>query len=226
MKKMDKIVCVSKSTANDFALAHPEIASKIDYCYNFHDVEKIKLLLKTEPQVKFDKNKLNCFSANRLTKEKAVPRAIKAFAPVLKNNSDVVWYIAGDGGDRAECERLISELGLDNQVILLGAIDNPYPYMKNCNLYILASLQEAAPMVYGEAMICKAPIFTTENISAKEMVPTDFGLICENSEEGLKNAFDKLLSNRELIKQYKQNLDNYDYTNIRSIEKIKELIAK
>ena len=42
MKKMDKLVCVSKSTANNFAMWHPEIAGKIDYCYNFHEIEKIK----------------------------------------------------------------------------------------------------------------------------------------------------------------------------------------
>ncbi len=226
MKKMDKLVCVSQSTAKDFAREHSEIADKVDYCYNFHDIEKIKTLLNEEPKVKFDNNKLNFFSANRLTKEKAVPRAIKAFAPVLRDNQDVAWYIAGDGNDRAECENLIAQNELENQIILLGALDNPYPYMKQCDLYILASLAEAAPMVYGEAMICKAPIFTSNNLSAVEMVPSEFGLICENSEQGLRSGFNKLLSDRNLIKEYKQNLESFDYTNNRSVDKIKELIAK
>ena len=81
-------------------------------------------------------------------------------------------------------------------------------------------------MVYGEAMVCKAPIFTTENISSAEMVPSEFGLICENSEQGLRSGFNKLLSDRNLIKEYKQNLESFDYTNNRSVDKIKELIAK
>ncbi|MBE6701166.1 MAG: glycosyltransferase [Ruminococcaceae bacterium] len=226
MVKMDKLVCVSSATAKNFAFMHPILADKIDYCYNFQDIERIKMLSESEPNIYFDKSKFNCFSASRLTAQKAMPRAIRAFAPVLHKNPDVVWYIAGDGSDRAECERLILDNGLCDQVILLGALDNPYPYMKQCDLYILPSLSEAAPMVYGEAMICKAPIFTSNTISAAEMVPEKFGFICENTEEGLRNGFEKLLSNRDLLQLYKQNLDGYDYTNIHSIEKVNKLIEK
>ncbi len=226
MAKMDKLVCVSGATAEHFASTHPVLADKIGYCYNFQDIERIKILSRSEPTVKFDKSKFNCFSANRLTAQKAVPRAIKAFASVLKENPDVVWYIAGDGSDRAECERLILENGLSEQIILLGALDNPYPYMRQCDLYILPSVSEAAPMVYGEAMICKAPIFTSNTLSTAEMVPEELGLICENSEEGLRNGLEKLLSNREILKAYKQNFDTYNYTNSRSVEKVETLIGK
>lgn len=224
MKNMDKLVCVSQSTAKGFSLAHPTLAEKIDYCYNFHDIEKIKTLSLTTPSLQFSPCKFNCFSASRLSPQKAIPRGIRSLAPILQKNPDVVWYIAGDGSDCAECERLILENGLKNQIVLLGALDNPYPYMKHCDLYILPSLSEAAPMVFGEAMTCKAPIFTTATLSAREMVPEEFGLICENSEEGLRNGFEKLLENRELLKTYKKNLENYDYTNDHSLEKIEKLV--
>lgn len=226
MKKMDKLVCVSNSTAKHFASVHPMLANKIDYCYNFHDIERIKMLSDKEPQNLLDKNKFNCFSASRLTAQKAIPRAIRAFAPVMIKNPDVVWYIAGDGSDRAECEQLIYENGLRDRIILLGSLDNPYPYMKRCDLYILPSLSEAAPMVYGEAMICKIPILTSNTVSAVEMVSKEFGLICDNSEEGLRSGFESLILNRELLKVYKQKLDAYDYTNNRSVEKINMLIGE
>ena len=226
MKKMDKLVCVSNATAKHFASVHSELADKIDYCYNFHDIDRIKSLSNGELKIAFDKNKFNCFSASRLTSQKAIPRAIRAFSTVLHKNPDVVWYIAGDGSDRAECERLISDNGLDEQIVLLGSLDNPYPYMKQCELYILPSLSEAAPMVYGEAMVCKTPIFTSNTISAAEMVPKEFGMICENSEEGLRKGFEMLLSKRELLKTYKQRLNVYDYTNSRSVEKINILIGE
>ena len=226
MKKMDKIVCVSKATAENFASVHPVLAEKVDYCYNFQDIERIKSLSCCEPKVEFDKNKFNCFSASRLTSQKAIPRAIRAFAPVLRQHPDVKWYIAGDGNERAECEQLIKQENLVDQIVLLGSIDNPYPYMKRCDLYIQPSIYEAAPMVYGEAMICKTPIFTTNTISTFEMVPEDFGLICENSEDGLRSGLEKLLSNREILKVYNQNLEGYDYTNSPSIEKMKMLIGE
>lgn len=226
MKKMDRLVCVSKGTADNFIKCHPMLENKVEYCYNFQDIERIIELSSRDEKIAHNEGEFMCFSACRLTSQKAIPRAIRAFAPVLRQHPDVKWYIAGDGNERAECEQLIKQENLVDQIVLLGSIDNPYPYMKRCDLYIQPSIYEAAPMVYGEAMICKTPIFTTNTISTFEMVPEDFGLICENSEDGLRSGLEKLLSNREILKVYNQNLEGYDYTNSPSIEKMKMLIGE
>lgn len=224
MKKMNKLVCVSKGTADNFIKCHPMFKNKVEYCYNFHDIERILELSSNDEKIVPCKGELVCFSACRLTAQKAIPRAIRAFAPVLHEHRYVKWYIAGDGNERAECEQLIKQENLIDQIVLLGAIDNPYPYMKRCDLYIQPSIYEAAPMVYGEALICKCPIFTTENISSSEMVDNRYGVICENSENGLRTSLSDLLSNRDMITEMRNNLKTYQYTNDICHEQIMKLM--
>ncbi len=223
MELMTKIICVSKGTADVFKKRHPDLKVPIDYCYNMHDIERILRLSKEKAEVDISKDTFNCFSACRFAPQKAMPRAIKALAPVLKNNPDVRWYIAGDGPEMPKVKQLIEELSLEDSVVLLGSLSNPYPYFTKCDLYIQPSIYEAAPMVYGEAMICKIPIFTTENISAYEMVPPEYGVICENSEDGLRNEFAKLIENRDLVSEFKNNLENIEYSNRGIIEKLDSL---
>jgi glycosyltransferase involved in cell wall biosynthesis len=80
-------------------------------------------------------------------------------------------------------------------------------------------------MVYGEAMICKIPILTTDNISAQEMVPSAFGIICENSEEGLKNSFAQIIRNRGMVAEMKKNLEANEYSNQGILEKLDSLFT-
>lgn len=225
MEKMTKIICVSKGTADVFAKRHPNLKVPIDYCYNMHDIERILEFSKEKIDIEIQTDKFNCFSACRFGPQKAMPRAIRALTPVLKEHTDVRWYIAGDGEDMVEVKRLVSEYGIEESVILLGSIANPYPYFAKCDLYIQPSIYEAAPMVYGEAIICKIPILTTDNISAEEMVPSDYGIICENSEEGLREAFLKIIEDRGIVSQIKKNLEAGQYSNQGIIEKLDSLFA-
>ena len=104
--------------------------------------------------------------------------------------------------------------------------DNPFSYMKNCDLFILPSIYEAAPMVYGEALICKAPIFTTVNVSSYEMLDEKFSYICENSIDGMRAGLDYILSNRKIVETFKENLLEYNQTNNLSYQKFEELTRK
>lgn len=224
MKKMNKLVCVSKGTADNFIKCHPMFENKVEYCYNFQDIDRILELSSNDEKIVQCEGELVCFSACRLTSQKAIPRAIRAFAPVLHQHQAVKWYIAGDGNERAECEQLIKQESLGDQIVLLGAINNPYPYMKRCDLYIQPSIYEAAPMVYGEALICKCPILTTENISSSEMVDNKYGVICENSENGLRTGLNNLLTNRGAIAEMRNHMKTFRYTNDICREQIEKLV--
>lgn len=224
MEKMTKIVCVSKGTADIFKKRHPDLKIPVDYCYNMQDIGRIQRLKDEKQEIPFSDECFNCFSACRLSPQKAIPRAVRAFAPVLKRFPDIRWYIAGDGEDLSEVKRLVSENRLENSVILLGSLSNPYPYFAKCDLYIQPSIYEAAPMVYGEAIICKTPILTTDNISALEMVKPEYGVVCENSEDGLRNTFCMMAENRENVIKLKTHLELNEFSNQEAIDKINLLI--
>jgi glycosyltransferase involved in cell wall biosynthesis len=225
MEKMTRIVCVSQGTAKVFSQRHPHLKVPIDYCYNIQNIDRILHLSGQEMPTAISGEHFNCFSACRFSPQKDIPRAVRALAPTLKSHPDVRWYIAGEGAELSEVKQLIAEYGLEESVILLGSLANPYPYFANCDLYIQPSIYEAAPMVYGEAMICKIPILTTDNISAQEMVPSAFGIICENSEEGLKNSFAQIIRNRGMVAEMKKNLEANEYSNQGILEKLDSLFT-
>ena len=65
---------------------------------------------------------------------------------------------------------------------MVGNKENPYPYIKNASCFLLPSLHEAAPMVFGEASSLGVPVLTTETCSAIELVQSrGIGYVVENS---------------------------------------------
>lgn len=219
--KMDKIICVSKSLMDSFAKKNPALNDKMDFCYNFMLYDSIieKSLLVQE--VPYPEKCFICFSACRLTTVKAITRAIYALAPVFKNNSDVVWYIAGDGPERGKIESAIKECGLSDQIVLIGMQKNPYTYIKNADLTLNVSYNEAAPMIFMESKALGTPIFATCTSSAKELLHDGIdSFICDNSEEGLVEKFNMIINNRKMIIEARENLKSYHGSNADALNKI------
>ncbi len=131
--------------------------------------------------------------------------------------------IAGDGVDRENIVKKIEEYNLEDQIILLGNLSNPYAYMKKCDLLMNVSYHEAAPMVFLEAKALNTPVFATETLSAREMIKDEVeGFICENSLDGIRNKFAYLVQNKELVKSMKENNQfNLETLNEEMIDKIK-----
>lgn len=62
---------------------------------------------------------------------------------------------------------------------------NPYVYMKQADYVVVSSYHEAAPMVFDEAKTLGVPVIATETTSAREMLGEQYGIVCDNSTEGL-----------------------------------------
>lgn len=224
-QKMDKVVCVSKSLMEHFAKAYPELSNKMDYCYNFmlYDVIKEKGLERQE--IEYPANKFICFSACRLTEEKALVRGVSALSEVMKAHNEIVWYIAGDGVERNNIEKAIASHGLEQQIILIGNQPNPYPYIRNANLVLNVSYHEAAPMVFFESKALGTPVFSTRTSSATELLSDKIdSFICENSEDGIRDQFAWIIENKQYVENAKIQLATYYASNEASMLKIKKLI--
>lgn len=224
-KKMDKIVCVSKSLMNNFSRAHTDLSNIMDYCYNFMLYGEIKEKAEAPQEIAFPADKFICFSACRLAPEKALPRSISALSDMFKKHPEVVWYIAGDGVERENIEKAIKENGLEQQIILIGHQSNPYPYICNANLVLNVSYHEAAPMVFLESKSLGTPVFATKTSSAEELLNNNVdSFICENSEKGIHDTFSYLMENKSLISNAREVLKDYKASNEESLLKIKDFI--
>jgi glycosyltransferase involved in cell wall biosynthesis len=93
---------------------------------------------------------------------------------------------------------------------MLGFTENPYPYFKNSDFYILSSRYEGFPTVLFEAITLKKNIIATDVSGVREMLENGkLGLIVENSEEGIYEGMKKALTNPEYFEKYQENLKDY-----------------
>ena len=124
-------------------------------------------------------------------------------------------------------ENLKTELGVDETAEMVGFTDNPYPYFKAADFYVLSSRYEGFPTVLFEAIILRKNIIATEVSGVNEMLENGkLGLIVENSEEGIYKGMKKALTEPEFFEPYQENLKDYKmpFNLENSVNKIMKII--
>lgn len=99
-------------------------------------------------------------AAGRLRPQKDFPTLLRAFR-ALRESRMARLLILGEGPGRPELEALVHELGLDDDVRLMGHTDNPYRYFASAAAFVLSSRWEGLPTVLVEALSCGAPVIAT-----------------------------------------------------------------
>ncbi len=100
-------------------------------------------------------------SVGRLSREKDFPTLLRAFA-LVKQEISAQLMILGEGRDRPLLEQIVKQLNLHGAVAMPGFVENPYPYMRHANLFVLSSLWEGFGLVLVEAMACGTPVVSTD----------------------------------------------------------------
>ena len=223
-KQFDAIAACSEGWRDAFLRVFPQFANNTSVVYNCHDYDRIYRLSHSYPVI-LPNAGLHILTVARFGKEKGIPRAIMAFASLGEKNRDVVYHIIGDGAQFPESASLISELGLTEKVILHREMKNPYGYMRACDLLLIPSFSEAAPLVIGEAACLGTPVLSTMTSSADEMITrTGFGWVCENSPDGIKAGLERLIDNPEMIREKNKELQTGRFDNEYAIRQFSDLI--
>lgn len=222
--KYDKIICVSKSCAEMCAKCYPQLKDKVDYLYNPIDCDEILIKSQENLRLKKIEDKVNIITVARLSEEKGILRALGVCKKLIESGSDnFCWHILGDGIERIAIEKYIEENKMQSHVILYGNQKNPYPFIKQADLFLLCSYHEAAPVVFAESMMLSTPILTTNVISSTELVGNK-GFICGNNESDMYNALEDLLRNPIKIQEKREKLKDYKYNNKKIKEKFDQII--
>ncbi|MDV2887565.1 glycosyltransferase, partial [Alkalihalophilus pseudofirmus] len=117
----------------------------------------------------------------RLTPEKGQDNLIKAFAKFNQGYRNSKLYILGEGPLRKDLSDLIQELNLEEDVFLVGQVDNPFYIMDKCNCFVLSSHYEGQPMVLLETMTLGMHIITTDIVANRTVLEQGrYGLLVEN----------------------------------------------
>ena len=218
LNKFDKIYCVSKSCSEQINELVEELSSKTDFLYNTQRNDII--LEKSNENIKvYNTKTTNLVMVSRLEEEKAHMRFLPIVKRLREEGCEFNLHIIGDGSLRGEIESYILENNMLDYVKMYGQQSNPFPYVREADLFILVSYYEAAPMVYNEAQLLHTPVFTTNIVSAEEMVG-EKGFICNNTEQDIYDSLKEILTNKKLIKDKKTKLKNYTYDNDEIVRKL------
>ena len=99
--------------------------------------------------------------------------------------------------------------------------ENPYPYMRSCDIYIQPSYEEALGLTIVEAQkLCK-PVVTTATVGGKKLVADrKTGLISEIDAVSLSQNIETLLCDKNLYNLILSNLNSIDDSD--ELEKFKK----
>lgn len=202
--RMDGIVCVSQVALDSFCRRYPSLAKRTALIYNFYDTKDI--LQKGSEPYTFEGLRPVLLSVGRMTEQKKYLRFLDVLARLRDEGFDFSWHVLGDGIQRPEIEKKIKDLGLSDRVYLHGLTDNPYKYMKNCDLFVLPSGWEGFPTVTVEAKLLGCPVLATDVAGIREqLIHGKTGWITDNDEETIYKDLRHLLRSPALLQQLRTN---------------------
>ena len=218
------IVSVSYSAVHSFNSIYPELKDRTKCIYNLIDCSYI--LRQSSQDVNFEKqgNCFNLISVGRFVAVKQfglIPQIVQKLKLLTKKS--FCWYIVGDGNERNMVESVISSMGLDKNIKILGAKDNPYPYFKQSDLYVCTSLSESFSYTIAESKTLHVPVLTNDFPVANEVVSPNEGWIC-NVKDMAFILKDIIEDKNCIYSNVKKTIDNFKYDNNAIVDTFCKLI--
>lgn len=223
--KFDSIVGVSEKCVATFLKLYPSLKKKCVIVENITSPEFIRKMSEEQVSEEFEKDKFNLLTVARFSHAKGIDQGVEAIKLLRDRGIDnIKWYIVGYGRDENKIRELITRYSLEDMIEILGKKDNPYPYMKMCDLYMQPSRYEGKAVTVVEAQILAKPVLITNYPTAhSQVVDRVDGEICELSIEGIANGIEKFYRDRELLERYRSNCESRNYENKEELKKLYEL---
>lgn len=226
LRRFDKIISVSDGIMRGFNNIY-HLNDKVEVIDNLIDTNRIKEKAKEKCDLVLDKNKLNIICVGRIANgHKGYDRLVDVIGKLNREDlfDDCILRIFGNGPDYDTLFNQIKDLNLEDKVLLMGRVNNPYKYFNGQDLFILPSRYEAFGLVIVEALSLGVPVLVTENDATGKIVSNDIdGLIVNNSDDGLYAGLKYLITNSDVLNKFKSNLNNYCYDNESIVKKLNEL---
>lgn len=195
----DKIFTVSDEVREAFLKAYPELPEKTEVFHNILNKEEIVRRAEEGEGFTDGFTGIRLLSVGRLTAQKAFEVSVDAMKRLKDAGKNVRWYVLGEGDQRKKLQEQIDALRLTEDFILYGAVNNPYPFMKQADIYVHASRFEGKSIAIQEAQILGKPMVVSDCSGNREQVchGTD-GLMCGLTPESLAENIMLLLEDEAL----------------------------
>lgn len=226
-QQYDGIVAVSESTKEIFLETFPFFADKIKVIYDINNPHLISEMANLEQNIYNDDFKgIRILTIGRLAHQKGYDIAIEACKLLKEKGINFRWYALGKGPLESEVKELIHQNGLTEDFKLLGVKSNPYPYIKDADIYVQSSRFEGFGLAIAEARMLNIPVVTTKfDAVFNQMIDQKNGLVVEMNPEAVFEGILKLIDNHDLREGIKKYLSTEKKGNVEEIEKFYQLIS-
>lgn len=206
--RLDRIVTLSDVCLDILQEVFPSYADKMlqippivtsDYINNCAD--------KFFPEEYGDEDGFRIISVGRLVEQKGFDMAIEAAAILNNKGVKFKWFIIGNGELYESLHQLIEKNNLTDRVILLGEHGNPYPYIKNADVFVQSSRYEGKSVVLNETKMLAKPILATHYPTVTDQITNgEDGIIVDMNAESIAKGLEELINDEALQCKLHDNL--------------------
>lgn len=226
-KKYDNIVAVSDSARDIFIETFNEYKHKIKVIYDINDYNFISKMSNINKGYEDDFKGIKILTVGRLTMQKGYDLALDACKRLRDEGINFRWYALGRGPLENDIKKYIISNNLEDNFKLLGVKANPYPYIKNCDIYVQTSRYEGFGLAIAEARMLNKPVVTTEfDAVYNQMIQEKNGLVVKMNGEAIYKGIKRIIEDEKLKNNIVEYLKNEKKGNIEELNKFYELIGE
>ena len=226
--KLDYIASISEEVGEKFVGTFPTLKDKIVPIENILSSAFIRQRAEEEI-VSLDSNPstIKLLTIGRFSPPKKMEEIPAICKKLVDEGINIKWFIIGYGSE--EIEREVRENatreGVCDRVIILGKKENPYPYIKACDIYVQPSRYEGKSITVREAQILCKPVIITNYPTAKSQVEDNLdGVIVPMEVHACAEKMAEFISNAKKQQEIIHHLETHDYGNEAEMNKIYGLL--
>ena len=225
--KYNNIIAVSDSAKDIFLETFPKYIDKVKIIYDINDGNFISKMADSGQSYDDNFEGLRILTVGRLANQKGYDIALEACKMLKEIGINFRWYSLGIGPLKDEIEKYISDNNLEDNFKLLGVKANPYPYIKNCDIYVQTSKFEGFGLAIAEARMLNKPIVTTRfDAVYNQMIDRKNGLVVDMNAEGVAKGILELINDKGLNDDIVNYLKSEKKGNIEELDKFYDLIGR
>ena len=198
----DQICFGSKAAQASFLSCMPQFTKRVCIVPNVINVREIREKAIKGTGFTDDFNGLRIVTLGRLSHEKGCYKIPELVEKLHADGFSFRWYLIGDGPLRDKLKQSDSR-----ELVLLGTRENPYPFLKQCDLYVQPSDYEGFCISLAEARALFCPIVTCDFSGAREqIVDGETGIITGFRAVEIYEGIKRILENNDLRAHFKEQL--------------------
>ena len=230
-KKYSKIFAITRVMKEEFINKVGIDEKKVELVYNPIDLKLIEK--KAENVEKKYENYLKqdyFLQVSRLTQQKQPEHLVDIYYKLKQAGIKEKLYFIGDGEKKEIIKQKIKEYNLEDDIILLGQIENPYPFFKNAKLFVHTAKYEGLPTVLLESLALGTPVMSYDCPTGPRDIlgkNSEYGeLISLNDKDMFVEKVLELMNSKEKYEKYKKLslIRANDFSMENNKVKLKELI--